>query len=357
LAIIGFTATSGEADETLPGQNTMTQTTWLPVAAVVLVCLLPGRATSDDSAALLARFRAEAPQGWARLEKYDDELTYTATMTWTNTYFKDNKKDVRKTKLTWVRRPGCLRLEKTDLDGKNEGRTTVAVHTDIHLFEVRRARDGGTAWQLLHAGEIKQKTDLLHLVTNAAITIRPTTSFDDGKYYHLPEIEGDSMITFEKARAEDDGIRIDCRTAGRGPLFNKPFETRGFIVFDPRNHWAVQSYQFISSDGSKVGSINTFAEPDRQGIRRVASKRYETWAPHGSVLLEFTYESKKTGPAPPERFRLADFGLPDPLGPLPSRFPTAYVLAGAALVCGVIAMWFRRRAHLARETMTPGSIR
>jgi hypothetical protein len=322
---------------------------------VVLGCLFPTRATGDESAALLARFRTEAPLGWARLEEYDNELTYVATMTWTDTYFRENKKDVRKTKLSWVRRPGCLRLEKLDLDGKYEGRTTVAVHTDTHLFEVRQAKDAGTSWQILHSGAIKQETDLLYLLVNSTITVRPTTSFDAGKYYHLPEINADPTITLEKAQVEEGGIRIDFRTAGSGVILNKkPFETRGSIVFDPANHWAVRSYKSTWADGFRVGSFNTFTEPDRQGVRRVATKRYETWAPHGSVLMEFTYESTKTGPAPPERFRLADFGLPDPLGPLPSRFPTALVLAAAAVVCGLIALWFRSRIRKARLAMTPG---
>jgi hypothetical protein len=340
----------------------MTLSTRFAAPLIVLACLLPARATGDDSAALLARFRAEAPQGWARLEEYDDELTYNATMTWTSTYFQQNRKDVRKTKLTWVRRPGCLRLEKLELDGKNEGRTTVAVHTETHMFEVSRGKDEGTGWQLLHGGAIKQKTDLQHLLLNSEMVVRPTTSFSSGKYYHLRDLEGDSTITFDKAGVVADGIRIDYRTSGTGPLLNKPFETRGSIVFDPANHWAVRSYQYTWSErlkpgGYRVAAVHTFTEPDRAGVRRVASRRYETWAPHGSVLHEIIYESIQSGFAQPERFRLADFGLPDPLGPLPSRFPTAYVLAGAALVCGVIAMWFRRRAHLARQAMTAGSIR
>jgi hypothetical protein len=229
------------------------------------------------------------------------------------------------------------------------------------MFEVRRAKDGGEGWQLLHSGAIKQKTDLLDLLMNYVSIVRPTTSFGAGKYYHLLDLKGDSTITFEKARVEDDGIRIDYRTSGIGPLLKHRFETHGSIVFDPANHWAVRSYQCTFSDeahggpgGHRVAVVHTFAEPDRAGVRRIASRRYETWAPHGSVLQEITYESTKTGPAEPERFRLADFGLPDPLGPLPRRFPTAYVLAAAAAVCGLIALWFRRRTRQGRPAVTTG---
>jgi hypothetical protein len=325
------------------------------IAALLVgfAALLPTRANGDESAALLARFRSEAPQGWARLEQSDDELSYSATLTWTDTYFQEKKKDVRNIELTWVRRPGCLRLKKLELDGKNEGRTTVAVHTETHLFEIRRAKDDGSSWQILHSGAIKQKTDLLYLVMNSVLIVRPMTSLSAGRYYHLRDLEGDSTITFDKAGAVEDGIRIDYRTSGRTPLLNRPFETKGSIVFDPANNWSVRSYQNVTPDGFRTASVNTFAEPGRDGVRPIASMRYETWAPHGSVLHEITYESTKSGAAPAERFRLADFGLPDPLGPLPSRFPTALVLAAAAVVCGLIALWFRRRIRKSRLAMTP----
>jgi hypothetical protein len=72
----------------------MTLSTRLAAPAAVLLALLPARAAGDDSAALLARFRTEAPQGWARLEKYDGELTYTAKVTSTDTFFKGNRSRV-----------------------------------------------------------------------------------------------------------------------------------------------------------------------------------------------------------------------------------------------------------------------
>lgn len=324
------------------------------MATVVVASLLPARTVGDDSAALLARFRTEAPQGWARLEKYDDELTYSALFIKTDTFFKENQKVETKSKLTWVRRPDCLRVESQELDGKHEGRTTVAVHTETHLFEVSHAKDGGTSWQLLHAGAIKERTDLLHLLRKFVCIVRPTTSFGSGKLYHLTELAGDSTITFEKARIDDDGIRIDYHTAGIGPVLKKPFETHGFIVFDPANNWAVRSFQFATPEGFRVACVNTFTEPDREGVRRIASMRYNTFAAHGTVSHEIDYESTKTGPATPEQFRLAAFGLPDPLGPLPRRFPTAFVLAAGAVACGVVAFWFRRRARTARLAVTPG---
>jgi hypothetical protein len=321
---------------------------------VALVSLGAARAIGDDSAALLARFRAEGPTGWARLEQYDDELTYTAKVTSTDTFFKDNKKVEHKTVLTWVRRPGCLRVEKRELDGDNEGRTTVSVHTESHMFQVSRAKDGGPSWRLMHSGAIKKGSDTQFLLANAEYIVRPTTSFIAGTFYRCLDLDGASTITLEKARTEDDGIRIDFHSAGKN-LLNIPFDTRGSIVFDPANNWAVRSYQHTKSSGSRVAVVNTFAEPDRDGVRRIASKRYNSYAPHGTVVREIVYESTKTGPAPPERFRLADFGLPDPLGPLPNRFATAYALAGAAAACGLFALWFRRRARKARAVVTPGS--
>src|SRR5207253_2238920 len=113
------------------------------------------RAVGDDSTALLARFHTEGPQGWARLEKYDDGLTYTAKVTSTDTFFKDNRKVERRTVLTWVRRPGCLRVEKQELDGDKEGRTTVAVHTESHMFQVSRTNDSGPNWRLVSSGAIR----------------------------------------------------------------------------------------------------------------------------------------------------------------------------------------------------------
>lgn len=331
----------------------MTRSVRLAAPVAVIMSLVTTRAVGDDSAALLARFRAEAPRGWARLEQYDDELTCTANVTVTDTFFKDNRTVEHKSRLAWVRRPGCVRLEAQELDGKNEGQTTVSVYTDSYLFEVSRPR-GGVGWQLIHSGAIQKSSDIRFMLRSWMSIIRPTTSFAVGTFYRCLDLEGDSTITFEKAQMEDDGIRIDFHAVGRS-LANRPFDTRGSIVFDPANHWAVRSYHHAKPSGFRVAVVNTFADPDRDGIRRIVSKRYSSHASHGSVLQEITYESTKTGPAPPERFRLADFGLPDPLGPLPSRFPTAYVFAGAAIVCGLIALWLRRRARNARPVATAGS--
>ncbi|MFO0811469.1 MAG: hypothetical protein U0746_22805 [Gemmataceae bacterium] len=325
------------------------------VAPFVLASLLIGRAAADDSATLLARFRTDAPQGWARLEKADDDLTYAAMMTWTDTFFKDNQKVERKTKLDWVRRTGCLRLEAQELSGKNEGRTRVYVYTENHLFQISR-RNGDTGWQLGSSGALKQKDDIQSLLSNFWSIVRPTTTFSSGKYYDLLALKGDSTITFEKAQTDDDGIRMHYRTSGTEPMHKHSFESHGSIVFDPANDWAVRSYQFVFPNGLRVAVVNTFAEPDRAGVRRIASTRFNTYAAHGTMAIEVAYEPTKTGPAPPEQFRLASFGLPDPLGPLPRRFPTAYVFTGVAAACGLLALWFHRRARHVPPVVTPGPL-
>src|SRR5947209_18694602 len=77
----------------------------------------------DESATLIRRFRSEAPEGWARLEKVEEAYECTARVTQSDTFFQlppgmtGSPKREFMYQLTWRRRPGCLLLEKTEFDG------------------------------------------------------------------------------------------------------------------------------------------------------------------------------------------------------------------------------------------------
>lgn len=319
----------------------------LAASSVAFIVSLHAHEGNDDSGALLARFRREAPEAWERLEKYDEEFTYNAQVTTTDTFFKDNRTVERRMALKWIRRPGCLLVEKEDLDGKNIGRKTVLAHTERYMFHVNKARDPGSRWQLVNAAGIKEKTDTQFLFMGAKFMYFPTTTFASGTFYRFLDLASDKTITFERASEEDGGIRIDYHNAGK-TVNNNNFQTRGWIVLDPGNNWALRSYRFSNPDDLRVTVVNTFGEPDRNGIRRIVSTNYHSIAPHGTVHQDISYTSTRTGPAEPEEFRLASFDLPDPLGPLPRRFPTTLALIVGAFVCGVVALWFRRRSRKAQ---------
>lgn len=320
-------------------------TAWGFVASLVFTS---AACAGDDSAALLDRFRAEGPIGWARLEERDDELTYRVQFSSTTSWQSGNYRS--RLSLIWVRRPGCLRVEVVELEGTNEGRTTALVHTDHHMFHVSRSK-GGATWRLVSAGDMREKSDILYLLAPmiGLHIVRPTTTFIAGTPYRFLDFKGDPTIKFSHARWDGDGIRIDFQAAGQAHMTKKAYETHGSIEFDPNNHWAMRSSELQRpSDGLRVRVENSFGEPDRHGFRPIIARREEHIGQTGSLVQEFRYDLTETGPAPAERFRLADFGLPDPLGPLPRRFPTAYVLTGAGLVCLVVALWFARRARRAR---------
>lgn len=325
------------------------------LSIVALLVFASAARSEDDSAALLERFRLEGPVGWARLEERDDALTYRVHLTMKNAG--QIRNDQSESSLTWMRRPGCLRLEKVELDGQNEGKTTALVHTENHMFHVNRSK-GSAGWRLVSAGEVTDKTDIELLLVPAigVYMVRPTTMFAPGTPYRFIDFKGDPTIKFDRARLDGDDIRIDFRAAGKAHITNKPYETNGSITFDPTNQWAMRSCEvFRPSDGLRVVIANSFGEPDRDGVRPIVARREDHIGKTGSLIMNFRYEGVETGPAPPERFRLADFGLPDPLGPLPTRFPTAYVLAAIGLVCLVIAFWFARRARRGYEPATSGS--
>lgn len=326
----------------------MTLITRMAIVAAITIAVAGQRAYCDESAELMARFRSEAPAGWERLAKAEQNLSGSADVFTVENYTKDHRKEERRHAIIWHRQGDCFRLEQTIVDGPKAGNTTITANNANYFFQVRRPQEAANGWRLTANGSMQQKRDWPLVFGEFRIACDPATSLLAGNNHLLWDIAKAAGFSWTKASQEDQGIRVDFRTTGRD-FFDKPFAVNGWAEFDPNNSWAMRACVTIREDFEyRMSTVNTFVEPDRSGLRRVASTVYRSTAPHGTGERRFTFGPYREGDVTPEMFRLAAFGLPDPLGPLPRRFPTAAAALGLAFVAGLIALWFRRRARANR---------
>jgi hypothetical protein len=324
----------------------------------LLVCtgLLAGeaRARGEDSRALLERFQAEAPAGWAKLDDAESTLESVVHFHMKTTYTKNGTVDERDWSITWRRLAGCRLVDRTDYREGKVWRHVVTAMNDQYYFKVKPQNEKSNEWQLQDYGPADSSDVESHKFHLYRAHLSPTASYFNAT--RLLELVREPTFRAEDAQREGELVRVRFSYTHK-PSPNEPgYPARGALVCDPALSWAVLQWDYTSPLEGGLHSVykNELSEQTIDGYRPVRSASMITTTPTCTTRLDVTVESIGKTRVTPAAFRLSAYGLPEPSEFRPDQRAKYFLFGGAALcACLTLVLW--RIARRRKSGAIPGS--
>ena len=158
----------------------------------------------------------------------------------------------------------------------------------------------------------------------------------------LKDILTDPDCTVEDVSEDKNGTRIVFRL--NSPKFKG---VHGFVLCDPNNSWAIQSYKIINSKGTVTDCKVIYSSDESPGIpKEVVLRRGSGSFENPDFVQKFTFDIQelKLEVVPAVEFTLAHFDIPDP--PRAKRFGVYGFLVAIFLLLAAMLFSWRVRKNL-----------